>query len=80
MTRTITFQPGEKMGRFIEGLVKSGDFHNQSEVIRAGIRLLAEQQAASKLHQLRRLIDDGDNGVDVDDFSMDYIKKMLDRK
>jgi len=28
MSRTITFQPSEKMGSFIEGLVKTGDFNN----------------------------------------------------
>lgn len=78
MARTITFQPSEKMSQFIEGLVNSGDFNNQSEVIRAGVRLLEEQTAASKLQQLRQLIEDGDNSPDVENFSMENIKKSLD--
>ena len=80
MARTITFQPSEKMSQFIEGLVNSGDFNNQSEVIRAGIRLLEEQSAASKLNQLRQLIDEGDSSPDVENFSMENIKKGLDSR
>ena len=80
MARTITFQPNEKMNQFIEGLVASGDFNNQSEVIRAGIRLLEEQTAASKLQALRRLIDEGDESPDVENFSMENIKKKLDQR
>ena len=80
MARTITFQPNEKMSKFIEGLVASGDFNNQSEVIRAGIRLLEEQTAASKLQALRRLIDEGDESPDVENFLMENIKKKLDQR
>ena len=80
MSRTITFQPSEKMGAFIESLVQSGDFNNQSEVIRSGIRLLEEKTAASKLQQLRQLIDEGDNSPDVENFSMESIKKRLDNQ
>ena len=78
MARTITFQPSEKMGQFIEALVNSGSFNNQSEVIRAGVRLLEEQIAASKLQQLKQLIEQGDDSPDVENFSMDSIKKQLD--
>ena len=80
MAPTITFQPNPKMGSFIEGLVSSGDFNNQSEVIRAAVRLLEEQTASSKLQQLRSLIDEGDNSPDVVGFSMDNIKKKLDAR
>jgi len=67
MPRTITFQPNDKMSQFIESLVTSGDFNNQSEVIRAAIRLLEEQTAASKLQELRQLIDQGDaSGISKD--------------
>jgi antitoxin ParD1/3/4 len=68
------------MGQFIEGLVSSGDFNNQSEVIRAAIRLLEEQTASSKLQQLRNLIDEGDNSPDVKCFSMDNVKQRLDAR
>lgn len=80
MSRTITFQPSEKMGSFIEGLVNAGDFNNQSEVVRAGIRLLEEQKAASSLQELRQLIQEGDDSLDVENFSMENIQKRLDNR
>ena len=77
MPRTITFQPSPKMDEFIETLVSSGDYGNQSEVIRAAIRLLQEKQAKSKITQLRQLIDDGDNSPDVEGFSISLVKQKL---
>ena len=77
MPRTITFQPSEKMESFIEGLVTSGNYNNQSEVVRAGVRLLEEQTAASSLEEIRQLIKDGDDSPDVENFSMENIKKKL---
>jgi antitoxin ParD1/3/4 len=68
------------MSEFIEAMVKSGDFNNQSEVIRAALRLLQEQNAASKLNQLRNLIDEGDKSGDEASFSMDELKQKLNRK
>jgi antitoxin ParD1/3/4 len=61
MSRTITFQANKELGCFIEDLLKTGTFNNQSEVIRAGLRLLQEQTAASKLQKLRNLIDEAEN-------------------
>lgn len=77
MSRTITFQPSPQMDKFIESLVNSGDYGNQSEVIRAAIRLLQEKQAKSKITQLRQLIDEGDNSSDVEGFSMSLVKQKL---
>lgn len=78
MPRTITFQPSPKMDEFINTLVSAGDYGSQSEVIREAIRLLQEKQAKSKLTQLRRLIDDGDQSPDVTNFSMASVKRELD--
>ena len=80
MARTITFQPSPQMNQFIEGLVNSGDFNNQSEVIRAALRLLQEQNAKSSLKKLRDLVDEGDASDDVTDFSMEEIKQRLDKR
>lgn len=77
MARTITFQPSSSMSEFIETMVQTGDYNNQSEVIRAALRLLQEQNAASKLKQLRNLIDEGDNSEDDASFSMDKLKRQL---
>ena len=45
-----------------------------------GKRLLEEQTAASKLQALRLLIDEGDESPDVENFSMENIKKKLDQR
>lgn len=65
------------MDEFIEALVSSGDYGNQSEVIRAAIRLLQEKQAKSKITQLRQFIDEGDNSPDMEGFSMSQVKQKL---
>ena len=80
MSRTITFQPSEKMGAFIEGLVTTGDFNNQSEVVRAGVRLLEEQKAASSLQELRQLIQEGDDSPDVENWTIENLLKRLDNR
>jgi antitoxin ParD1/3/4 len=68
------------MDEFIETLVSSGDYGNQSEVIRAAIRLLQEKQAKSKITQLRLLIDDGDSSPDVEGFSMSLVRQKLNKQ
>jgi antitoxin ParD1/3/4 len=74
MARTITFQPSDKMGEFIEGLVNSGDYNNQSEVIRAAVRLLEEQTAKSSITKIRQMVQEGEDSPDVEHFSMENIK------
>ena len=77
MADTITFRPTEEQGGFIDRLIESGDFASQSEVIRAGIRLLQEQQAESKLNQLRQLIREGEDSPIVADWSAaDFMERM----
>jgi antitoxin ParD1/3/4 len=73
MARTMTIDLGDELREFVESLVESGDYRTQSEVVRDSLRLLREKQAASKLENLRRLIQEGmDSGEpipwDVDDF------------
>ena len=78
MANTITFRPTEEQGGFIDGVIESGDFANQSEVIRAGIRLLQEQRAASKLTQLRQLIREGEDSPIVEDWSAEgFVSRMI---
>ena len=58
-------------------MIESGDFANQSEVIRAGIRLLQEQQAKSKLNQLRQLVKEGENSPVVEGWNAgDFVSRM----
>lgn len=79
MARTMTIDTGEELRDFVESLVASGSYKTNSEVVREGLRLLQEKQAASKLETLRRLIDEAeDSGEpvnwDVDEF-MGRMKK-----
>jgi len=63
----MTIDTGNELRGFVESLVDSGQYKTNSEVIREGLRLLQEKQAASKLETLRRLIDEGENsGTPVD--------------
>jgi len=63
----MTIDTGEELRGFVESLVESGSYKTNSEVVRDGLRLLQEKQAASKLETLRRLIDEGeDSGEPVD--------------
>lgn len=80
MTATITFRPTEEQGGFIEHLIDTGDFSNQSEVIRAGLRLLQEQQATLKLTQLRQLLREGEHSPIIEDWSAQgFVGRMKER-
>ena len=46
---------------FIAGQVEAGEFGNASEVVRAGLRLLEQEQL--KLSSLRRAVAEGDRDV-----------------
>ena len=52
---------GERFERFIEEKVRSGRFGNASEVVRAGLRLLEDQERRRELEleKLRQAIDEG---------------------
>ena len=77
MARTITFQPSRELGKFVEGLIETGDYSNTSEVVREGLRLLQEKKAKSKLQQLRSLIDEGENSGDLVSWSVDeFLQKV----
>lgn len=80
MAGSITFRPTEEQGGFIEELIESGDFASQSEVIRAGIRLLQEQQAKSRLAQLRQLVREGENSPVIENWSAEsFIGRMKEK-
>ena len=80
MARTITIDTGEELRKFIEGLVETGSYKTNSEVVRDGLRLLQEKQAASKLETLRKLIDEGEtSGKSVDWDVEDFLVRMKER-
>jgi len=80
MSRTITFQPSEKMSSFIDDLLDTGTFSTQSEVVRAGIRLLQEQSATSKLEQLRALIDEAEKSPTMENWDVnDFLARVTNK-
>jgi antitoxin ParD1/3/4 len=77
MSRTLTFQPSEEQSNFIESQVEAGRFQNQSEVVRAGLRLLQEQEAKSKLQQLRELISEAENSPTIKGWTKDEFLNQI---
>ena len=53
---------GERYEGFIEAQIASGRFNNASEVVRAGLRLLEDQEA--RLAELREMIAAGEAEID----------------
>lgn len=77
MTRTMTIDVGEELHGFVESLVQSGRYKTHSDVIRDGLRLLQEQQAASQLEMLQQLIDEGINsGKPVSWDADEFLRRM----
>jgi putative addiction module CopG family antidote len=52
-----TYTPGPEADAIIERQVANGNFASADEAVRAGVRLLEEQE---NIEELRKLIDEGD--------------------
>jgi antitoxin ParD1/3/4 len=57
MARNTSISLGNHFESFIEHRVKDGRFNNASEVVRAGLRLLEDEE--NKIVALRKAINDG---------------------
>ncbi|MGM9749211.1 MAG: type II toxin-antitoxin system ParD family antitoxin [Candidatus Cryptobacteroides sp.] len=66
MARTVTVSLGQHYEEFIQANIAGGRYNNASEVIRAALRRLEEDEA--RLTALRSAIDEGDSSEDVVDF------------
>ena len=80
MARTITFQPSPELSEFIESLVGTGSYNNQSEVVREGLRLLQEKNASSNLAKLKNLIEEGENSGDAVEWSANEFLTRMKKK
>ena len=60
---------------FIQSTINSGRYNNASEVVRAALRRLEDDEA--RLAALRSAIDDGDSSPDVEDFNRDIFLAEL---
>ena len=64
MSKNTSVELGEEIAGFVAGQVQSGRYGSASEVIRAGIRLLQDQE--TKMAVLRAALKDGeDSGTPV---------------
>lgn len=75
MGRNTSISLGNHFESFIESTVKNGRFNNASEVVRAGLRLLEDEE--NKTISLRKAIQDGiDSGI-AEDFEPEFFLESL---
>lgn len=77
-----SFALGDHFERFIDRQVKNGRFNNASEVVRAGLRLLEddEQTRRLKIANLRAMVEEADRDPRPDMTAaevLDSVKKRL---
>ena len=75
MARTMTVALGPHYEEFIQSMIASGRYNNASEVVRAALRRLEDDEA--RLAALRVAIDEGDASGDVVDFDRDAFLSEL---
>ncbi|HWU49785.1 MAG TPA: type II toxin-antitoxin system ParD family antitoxin [Asticcacaulis sp.] len=69
MTKPVSVSLDDQAAAFLEGEVKAGRFASQSDVVRAGLRLLETQEA--RISALRAALDDGEASGYTDEFDFD---------
>jgi len=78
MSRTVTASLGPHYEEFIQNCIRQGRYNNASEVIRAGLRRLEEDE--SRLAALRAALEEGEASPDVEDFAPDRFLQELKAK
>ena len=66
MGRTVTVALGQHYEDFIKSSIETGRYNNASEVVRAALRRLEEDEA--RLKALRSALEEGEASADVKDF------------
>lgn len=75
MAKNTSITLGEHFDSFITGQVKSGRFGSASEVVRAGLRMLENNE--TKLETLRHMLNEGEHSG-IADYSCDEFIAELD--
>ncbi|RBW46489.1 type II toxin-antitoxin system ParD family antitoxin [Psychromonas sp. B3M02] len=76
MAKNTSVTLGDHFDQFINQQLHSGRYGSASEVIRAGLRALEDQEA--KLHNLRNMLAQGEQS-DTVDYSYDSLIAELDK-
>lgn len=69
MSKNTSVELGEEIAGFVTGQVRSGRYGSASEVIRAGIRLLQDQE--TKMAALRAALKEGEESGEPVAFNID---------
>ena len=75
MSKNTSITLGNYFDQFIQGILREGRYKNASEVVRAGLRLLEEEE--QKIIALRHAIYEGINSGLAEDFDPEEHLKML---
>lgn len=75
MSKNTSISLGNYFDEFVQSRISEGRFKNVSEVIRAGLRLLEEEE--SKVIALRNAIQEGLNSPIVENFDFDQNLEKL---
>lgn len=75
MSKNTSITLGNYFDQFIQGILREGRYKNASEVVRAGLRLLEEEE--QKIIALRHAINEGINSGLAEDFDPEEHLKML---
>jgi antitoxin ParD1/3/4 len=78
MSKNTSITLGSYFDQFIQSVLTEGRYKNASEVVRAGLRLLEEEEKKTAL--LRQAIEDGINSGWAEDFDPDEHLKSLKAK
>jgi antitoxin ParD1/3/4 len=75
MPKNTSVSFGDHFATFIESQVSSGRFNSASDVVRAGLRLLEEDE--TKLAALQKALSDGEDSGLVENFDPDAFLREL---
>jgi antitoxin ParD1/3/4 len=78
MSKNTSISLGNHFQDFINEKIKSGRFHSASEVIRAGLRLLEDQE--TKIQNLREALIEGEKSKTIKDFDPEKLKRELNKR
>lgn len=79
MSKNTSISLGNYFDEFVKNRLQTGRFKNVSEVIRAGLRLLEEEE--NKILAIKQSIEEGvDSGIAIDFNSKNHLKELKSKR